>query len=128
MIQPAGIIGIGPGLCRIPQVNFHEKAIFVKADVAVATTVRFGYPCHASIRTLGELTLFGGSVHHEIRLFSGTLQTLPSSERSLRRETGPSSLAQSPLDPKRSGNLRLRRCSRAAVPGSSPPLLSLVAA
>jgi hypothetical protein len=32
--------------------NFHEKAVFVKADVAAATTVRFGYPCHASIRTL----------------------------------------------------------------------------
>jgi hypothetical protein len=32
--------------------DFHEKASLVKADVAAATTVRFGYPCHASIRTL----------------------------------------------------------------------------
>jgi hypothetical protein len=36
------------------------------------------------------------------------LQALPSSERSLLLEGGPSSLAQSPHDPKRSGNLRLR--------------------
>jgi hypothetical protein len=50
-------------------VNFHEKASLVKADVAAAMTVRVGYPCHASIRTLGELTLLGSSVHHKIRLF-----------------------------------------------------------
>jgi hypothetical protein len=58
--------GIMGGLCmhnRVPVLegyggsdrgyaDFHEKASLVKADVAAATTVRFGYPCHASIRTL----------------------------------------------------------------------------
>jgi len=45
---------IMPGLSRILHPNFHEKAIFVKGDVATATTVHVGYPCHASIRTFGE--------------------------------------------------------------------------
>jgi hypothetical protein len=53
--------------------NFHEKAIFVKADVAATMTVCVGYPCHASIRTLGELTPCG-SVHYGIRLASGCLR------------------------------------------------------
>ena len=47
-------------------------------------------------------------VHYEIRLF-GLLKALQSSDRSLLLdEGGLSSLAQSPLDPKRSGNLRFR--------------------
>jgi hypothetical protein len=44
--------------------HFHEKALFVEADVAAATTVHVGYPCHAAIRTLGELTLFGSCSSH----------------------------------------------------------------
>jgi hypothetical protein len=48
-------------------------------------------------------SLFGNSVHYEIRLFE--LKALQSSERSLLFEDGPSPLAQSPYarDPKRSG-------------------------
>jgi hypothetical protein len=53
--------------------NFHEKAQFVKGRrgglVAVETN---GFLCpsrYASIRTFNEPTLFGGSVHYEIRLF-----------------------------------------------------------
>ena len=53
--------------------NFHEKAQFVKGRrgglVAVETN---GFECpsrYASIRTLGETTLFGDSVHYGIRLF-----------------------------------------------------------
>jgi hypothetical protein len=48
--------------------DFHEKASLVKADVAAATTVRFGYPCDASIRTVDEPASCG-SVHYEIRFF-----------------------------------------------------------
>jgi hypothetical protein len=42
-------IGNGPEACSTLHVNFHEKAIFVKADVAATMTVCVGYPCHASI-------------------------------------------------------------------------------
>jgi hypothetical protein len=57
--------------------NFHEKAHFVKVDVATlrswssATALRPSR--YASIRTLDEPTLFGGSVHREIQL-SGLLR------------------------------------------------------
>jgi hypothetical protein len=52
--------------------DFHEKAHFVKADVAAPawsnpTAVPFAR--YASIRTFGELTLCGSPVHYEIRLF-----------------------------------------------------------
>jgi hypothetical protein len=66
--------------------DFHEKAIFVKADVAAATTVRVGYPCHASIRTLCELTPCG-SVHKMRSVFVRVLYRrchLPSGLSSLR--------------------------------------------
>jgi hypothetical protein len=49
--------------------DFHEKAHSVKADVAAATTVRFGYPYDASIRTLGEPTSCG-LVHRMRSAFS----------------------------------------------------------
>ena len=55
--------------------NFHEKAHFVKADVAAVVAAKpNGFLCpsrYASIRTFSEPTLFGGSVHYEIRLDSG---------------------------------------------------------
>src|SRR5215208_6591113 len=53
------------------EANFHEKASLVKADVAAATTVHVGYPCHASIRTLGESAPCD-SVHRIRSVFSGT--------------------------------------------------------
>ncbi len=58
---------------------------------------------HASIRTLSELTLFGSSVHYEIRLFE--LEALQSSDRSSWR-VDQVHIAQSPLDPKRSSKSR----------------------
>jgi hypothetical protein len=51
--------------------NFHEKAHFVKADVA-APVSSVTTPCpsrYASIRTVSESTLLGDSVHYEIHLF-----------------------------------------------------------
>jgi hypothetical protein len=56
------------------QANFYEKALFVKPTwrprcVVDATAL---YPSrYASIRTLGELTLVGGSVHTMRSVFSG---------------------------------------------------------
>ncbi|HSK83528.1 MAG TPA: hypothetical protein VK902_09035 [Rubrobacter sp.] len=55
--------------------NFYEKALFVKpADVAASSRSSLTAFCpsrYASIRTVSESTLFGGSVHYEIRLDSG---------------------------------------------------------
>jgi hypothetical protein len=53
--------------------NFHEKAHFVKADVAAPSGSSATTPCpsrYASIRTLSEPALLGGSVHYGIRLGS----------------------------------------------------------
>ncbi len=75
--------------------NFHEKALFVKADVAATMTVCVGYPCHASMRTLSVSSLLVARCIMGSPSCFGLPQALPSSERSLRRETGPSSLAQS---------------------------------
>jgi hypothetical protein len=33
--------------CRFSLAGFHEKASLIKPDAATATTVRFGYLCHA---------------------------------------------------------------------------------
>jgi hypothetical protein len=75
--------------------NFHEKALFVKADLAA--------PCRAlELRVLRAMLpsallvslLFGDSVHYEIHLFGLlSLKALQSSERSLLllAEGGPSS-------------------------------------
>src|SRR5215212_10033830 len=51
--------------------NFHEKALFVKADVAAprGRAQRLCVLRYASIRTLDEPMLFGDSVHCEIHLF-----------------------------------------------------------
>jgi hypothetical protein len=52
--------------------NFHEKAHFVKGRRGGLVAVETNGFCpsrYASIRTVSEPTLFGGSVHHEIRLF-----------------------------------------------------------
>ena len=51
--------------------NFHEKAHFVKADLAALDRGRaqqLSPSRYASIRTLGEPALFSGSVHYGIRL------------------------------------------------------------
>ncbi len=51
--------------------NFHEKAHFVKADVAALDRGRaqqLSPSRYASIRTLDEPALLGDSVHYEIRL------------------------------------------------------------
>jgi hypothetical protein len=55
----------------IPHTNFYEKALFVKPTwrlCILAERIGFCPSRYASIRTLRELTLFGGSVHYEIRL------------------------------------------------------------
>jgi hypothetical protein len=54
--------------------NFYEKAHPVKSTwrpYVVAERNRWGPSRYASIRTLGEPALLGGSVHYEIRLGSG---------------------------------------------------------
>src|SRR5215212_3996294 len=71
--------------------------------VSVAERNGFSALRHASIRTLSELTIFGSSVHYEIRLFE--LKALQSSERSSWR-VDQVHIAQSPLDPKRSSKSR----------------------
>jgi hypothetical protein len=54
-------------LCRILHTNFYEKALFVKPTwrlVSVAECNGFECPSrYASIRTLGELSVLGSSVH-----------------------------------------------------------------
>jgi hypothetical protein len=54
--------------------NFHEKALFVKGDVAAPDRGRAQrlalYPSrYASIHSRGAHTLVGGSVHYVIHLF-----------------------------------------------------------
>ena len=107
--------------------DFHEKASLVKGDVATATTVRFSatrvmLPCV----TLCEPASCG-SVHYEIRLFGLLTDAAIFRAVSPQRNWAKSACAVAFRDPKRSGNLYLRRCSRVAMPGSSPPL-SLLAA
>jgi hypothetical protein len=80
---------------------------------------------YASIRTPGEPTLFGDSVHCEIHLF-GLLKALQSSQRSLFAPRGGRTkfaIAQSPCarDPKRSDRKSHKSRSRIAASGSSPP-------
>jgi hypothetical protein len=55
---------------------FHEKALFVKANVVAITLERVSsLPCrHASIRTLFESILWD-LVHDGVRLFGPTLQS-----------------------------------------------------
>ena len=68
-----------------------------RADVAAAVAMPHNF-CpsrYASIRTLRELTLFGGSVHYEIRLHSDN-RVLQSSERSLLIKGDQVHIAQSP--------------------------------
>ena len=62
--------------------NFHEKAIFVKGDVATATTVHALAVRAMLPSALSVSLLLGGSVHHGIRLF-GLLKVLQSSDRPL---------------------------------------------
>jgi hypothetical protein len=57
--------------------NFYEKALFVKADVAVALCGRerngfLPFARYAAIRTFGEPDLLGGSVHRMRSIFSAT--------------------------------------------------------
>ncbi len=53
--------------------DFYEKALFVKVDVAAALwlTQLLCPSRYASMRTLSELTLLGGSVHRMRSVFSG---------------------------------------------------------
>jgi hypothetical protein len=68
-----------------------------RADVAAALWLTQLLLCpsrYASIRTLRELTLFGGLVHYEIRLFEP--KALQSSERPSSWRVGQVHMAQSP--------------------------------
>jgi hypothetical protein len=67
-----------------------------RADVAAALwlTQLLCPSRYASIRTLRELTLFGGLVHYEIRLFE--LEALQSSERPSSWRVGQVHMAHSP--------------------------------
>jgi len=54
--------------------NFYEKALFVKPTWRLPYGLRnrsLPFARYASIRTVGELTLFGGSVHRIRSVFSG---------------------------------------------------------
>jgi hypothetical protein len=125
-MQPA----VRGGLCTILHPNFHEKALFVKADVAALEIVdehngSLRPSRYASIRTLEGLTLFGDPVHHEIRLFG-----LPRRRCNLRiglssEEGGPSSHGAVAFYEIRSDGaseaaslitLHDRRCSRLSPP------------
>jgi hypothetical protein len=84
--------------------NFYEKALFVKGDVAASVggrVQRRRMPSSALCfyPHFRGAALSGGSMHYEMHLFrSTTKQVLPSSERSLLVEGGPSSqLAHSPF-------------------------------
>ncbi len=76
--------------------NFHEKAHSVKVDVATATTV-YALAARAMLPSALSVShsLFGGSVHYEIRLDSGSTKVLQSSDRPL-LERGPKFAPQSP--------------------------------
>jgi hypothetical protein len=69
-----------------------------RADVAaaVAKPHNFCPSRYASIRTLRELTLFGGSVHRMRSVFIRTNRVLQSSERSLLIKGDQVHIAQSP--------------------------------
>jgi hypothetical protein len=91
---------MGVGLCSILYMNFYEKALFVKPTWRLLLEAECnGFECpsrYASIRTLGELSVLGSSVH---RMRSVLIRALPrrcNLPIGLLLWDGPSSLAQSP--------------------------------
>ena len=82
--------------------NFYEKALFVKSRRGGRRVVDVTALCpwrYASIRTVSESTLFGDSVHYEIRLFE--LKALQSSDRPSRRVDQVHLRSRLARDPKR---------------------------
>jgi hypothetical protein len=101
--------------------DFYEKALFVKPTWrllcgrgATAYAVRA-----MLLSALSVSLLFGGSVHYEIRLDSGSTKVLRSSDRSLFLSDRPSPYAQSP-------SLEIRSAIGQAV--AHPPLYLGIAA
>jgi hypothetical protein len=85
-------------LSKMVVANFYEKALFVKSRRGgrpVANATALCPSRYASIRTLRELTLFGGSVHRMRSDFSARQKALQSSERPYWR-VGQVRIAQSP--------------------------------
>jgi hypothetical protein len=67
------VLPIGPGLCRILQMNFYEKALFVKPTwrpLCGGRNCSLPFALSFYSHSLGELTLVSSSVHHGIRLDS----------------------------------------------------------
>jgi hypothetical protein len=84
-------------------------------------TLTLPFARYASIRTLSsELTLFGGSVHRMRSVFSGSIEVLQSSERSLLLEGKPS--------PYSAVTLEIRSAIRQEEPWPSTTLFRIVAA
>jgi hypothetical protein len=91
-----------PSLCSISYMNFYEKALFVKTDVAAALC-GMNANCSALramlLFALSGSSLFGSSVHYEIRLLEP--KALQSSERSSLRVDQVHLRSHLMLDPKR---------------------------
>jgi hypothetical protein len=129
--------------CRFSLAGFHEKASIVKPDAATATTVRFGYPCHAAggegtesvqarWQRLGEVF---NTIEQERQRADEDLRRLTAAavylralfppSRRLARRGGAELLSTAALgaDPSASGNalhLALRNRDRSVRPGLSP--------
>jgi hypothetical protein len=91
---------------------------------------------YASIRTLKELTLFGGSVHRMRSVLIRAKKALQSSDRSLLLKEDQVRIAQSPSleirsamsgKKSRGASPHVRRFRAVAVPGSSPPFYPFAA-
>src|SRR5215204_6891113 len=63
--------GVGLGLCTILQANFHEKALFVKDDLAASVWPSLTGPALRAMlpSALSVSQLSSDSVHYGIRLF-----------------------------------------------------------
>jgi hypothetical protein len=111
--------------------NFHEKAHFVKGRRGgLGVAERNGFLCpsrYASIRTLGEPALFGGSVHYGIRLFGLPIEGAAIFASISPQRVDQVRLAQSPCARSEAiGQMKpYASLSRTALSGSSPPLLPL---
>jgi hypothetical protein len=92
-------VRIGARLCRIQDMNFHEKALFVKSRRGgcrghAPQLLPFALCFHP--HSQGAHTLFGGSVHRMRSVFIRTNRVLQSSERSLLIKGDQVHIAQSP--------------------------------
>jgi hypothetical protein len=98
---------------KLVHANFHEKALFVKDDVAAPFVFEYNDPVPLAMLPSALLLvspLFGGSVHYEIHLF-GLIEgaaIFASVSAPRRGWTKFASRSRLMLDPKRSGTEALR--------------------